>query len=323
MLRLITIISITITPWLLYGQSANYPSKRIKKIESKNLQREGEVYLLSQLIDSTGKINVYLMNRSINSIKFHGYNYKIGFVVEAINQRGEWRKLGSNEYSPVICGTGFSNYVLPKNTYTWQSFNKALFEGELETKMRFSYKAGDTLIYSKPFAIRIDPDLFFDSLTYQVNKIMKFCNNSSPEDSKKCELMKGRIFINNQQFEKGIAILKSLLKEYPNYYEAIYYYAKALVTYIAKDEKSTKFDEYIILSKTIEAMEEIPLEHEKYTDAQKFIQTYKEYLPDKSELNNWCGFVPNAICEKIGNEYYGKITRSFLNEIIKIRFKEN
>lgn len=310
------IVLILTAKMLLFSQEQELNCINLRQLETTDAAKGGQVYIDYNKPDSSNKIFVYLINKTPSSVDLQCLNQRIEFNIEAQMPDGDWGKLDMRE---GYCGTGYGNFILPAQAYTWQSFySTVLADGNYKTQVRFTYVLGDTLLKSEPLSASIDINRFLPPQLRIIQQIDTYLSGhpSTTEQEKKLLLVRAQLLIQFNQYDEVLDFSKKLIYLYPDFHEMEYIMGIALVGNISRTNNLSDAEKYGILSKAIAEWRKVPFDNVKYKDARKFISIYNNYLPTKEEWNK----VNSVDCKMIEGRCYYFITQ-YVNEWVEILFK--
>jgi len=290
--------------------------RRIGELKVDNKNKEGEVYIGLNQVDSSGRINVFLINRSDEVKILHGFDKVVEFGVQARNENGEWKEIDLQELG---CGTGYGAFILPPNSYTWEAKEWDFFQdGEFATELRFTYIYNGQLLTSDPVPCEINTNRFLPFYLRHLSLIDEklYAQDLSPEVEKQLMYQKSVIYLNHDHVSESIAISKALIEKYPDFIKARYKLGQGLVISIGNEEILPDVRQVRLMSKAIEELDQIPKDHEDFESARRMVEVCMKYLPTQEE---W-GKLSKIGCKKIGKKYY--CYEELIDEWVPIMIKE-
>ncbi len=287
------LILIALINFICFGQNSVNENIRVKRLKETTKFKNGEISIITKLIDSTGNINIFLVNRATDTLYvFGGYNAEILFDKEIKDTSGAWKTFDKLYYGAYWCGTGLQTIRLPKDSYTYEIYNKTKYTGELNTEIRFSFRVKDSLvIYSNPISIKANSDLLLkpsDRIEKYIYKELKENNTLNYSRREKLILKIISIHSRERNYKKSIIICEKWLKNNPNSIRLKYELAVSIFKYISKHKSElNKVQINILLSKAINELKAIPKSDNPISiKSTKYIDNYSKLLLSKPEWNH-------------------------------------
>ncbi|MFD0990696.1 hypothetical protein ACFQ1R_11360 [Mariniflexile jejuense] len=287
-----TLAFLVLINFICFSQNSMNENPRVKKLKESTKFENGEISIIAKVIDSTENINIFLINRTTDTLKiFGGYNAEILFNKEIKDIDSIWKPFDALSELAYWCGTGLQTISLPKDSYTYEIYNKSVYTGELNTEIRFSFRVKDSLvIYSKPISIKANNDLLLkpsDRIEKYIYKELKENNTLNYSQKEKLILKISSIHSKERNYKKSILICEKWLKNNPNSIRLKYELAVSIFKYISQHKSElNKVQINILLSKAINELKTIPKSDNLISiKSTKYIDNYSKLLLSKSEWN--------------------------------------
>jgi len=164
------------------AQSISGRFTRTKKLLNPKSFDDKRVFLKAKVIDSTKNINTFLINRSIDTLKFFSLSgEKVSFEKEVKDVNGNWVNFDEKNYYR-LCPVGSKTIIVPRNYYTYEIYKSDRYLGDYNTELRFKYRINDSLeIKSNILKLRINKNLLIEPkerFITQVKKELELNSNS-------------------------------------------------------------------------------------------------------------------------------------------------
>lgn len=274
------------------AQSTTNSLTRTKKLLKPESLNNNQILLKAKLIDSTKNINVFLINRTVDTLKFFSfYGDNIKFDKEIKNTNGDWVNFDEKNYYR-ICPTGGKTIKVPKNYYTYEIYKSYQYSGDFNSELRFKFKVNDSLeIKSNTLRLSVDKTLLLDNherLIIQIKKELELNTNMSQKDKIDRELLLVKHYNKYQQYEKSIVLTDSILKNQSNNDRIRFEAANSVIKYLTKHNESLNtVQKNILISKAINDLKKISKKnHNIYKISDKYIEHYMSLLLNREDWGN-------------------------------------
>lgn len=288
--QILTLAFLVLINFICFSQNSMNENPKVKKLKKSTKFENGEISIIAKVIDSTENINIFLINRTVDTLKvFGGYNAEILFNKEVKDTDSIWKPFDRLSDLAYWCGTGLKTIILPKDSYTYEIYNKSVYAGELNTEIRFSFRVKDSLvIYSKPISIRANNDLLLkhsERIKKYFYKELNESNTLNYSQKEKLILKITSINSRDKNYKKSILVCQKWLKKNPNSNRIKYELAISIFKYISKHKSElNKVQINILLSKAINELKAIPKTDNPISiKSIKYIDNYSKLLLYKSE----------------------------------------
>ena len=321
---ILTFIIMTMLSFICIGQNGMEENRRVKKLKESTKFKNDEISIIAKIIDSTKNINIYLINRTTDTLNiFGGYNAEILFNKEIKNIDGIWKPFDQLSERTYICGTGLRTINLFKDSYTYEIYHKRKYTGKLNTEIRFSFRIKDSLtIYSKPLEVNVNSDLLLKH-SDRIKKILynKLKHNDTLSTIVKEKIISKILSINSRDgdYKESIITCKEYLGSNPNSLRVRYELGRVIFKYTAKHRNQlTKVQVNTLLSWAINELKSIPNSDNPISEKSiESIDYYSKLLLSKSE---WQELIQEECITE--NEYCLGYFKELSDQKISVLYKD-
>jgi len=306
------------------AQSVNDRFTRTKKLLNPESLDDKQVFLKAKVIDSTKNINVFLINKSIDTLKLFSLSGdNISFEKEVKDVNGNWVNFDEKNYYR-LCLVGSKTIIVPRNYYTYEIYKSDRYTGNYDTELRFKYKVNDSLeIKSNILKLRINKNLLIEPkerIITQVEKELELNSNISKKEKRSRELFLIKLYNKYQKFDKSIILTNSILKKNPDNDRIRFMAANSVLKYLTKYIDSLNIaQKNILLSKVINDFKKVSnIENGISKLSKKYIKHYKSQLLSTEE---WIDELKKDNCLTIKNSCKCHFNKLF-SDCIEILYYE-